>query len=129
MFRNCLKCLLLILCSWLLVGPQFFLQLGAWSWMIANYSQESSLRVAIQETFSGERPCGMCKAIQESESNNSNLPANANPSAEELRLLPLPLISLKLAPDESADSRSALQMQNAVSRCAKVPTPPPKHQA
>ncbi len=97
--------------------------------MLASYSQQSSLRMAIQETFSGERPCGMCKAIQESESNNSHLPAKAKSTAEELRLLLLQVSPLKLAPDDAAIITAALQMHRPVSLCAKVPTPPPKRQA
>jgi hypothetical protein len=58
------KLLLLLCCFWLLTGPLLLLQLGAWSWMLASYSQESSFEQAIIETFGGDRPCEICKFIQ-----------------------------------------------------------------
>jgi len=36
--------------------------------MIASYSQESSLSKAVTDTFSGEKPCSLCKKIQALES-------------------------------------------------------------
>ena len=61
--RQFFRLVLLLCCCWLLTGPQLLLQLGAWSWMVANYSQESSIEQAFFETFGGERPCDLCKII------------------------------------------------------------------
>ncbi len=42
----------------------FFLQSIAWVGMVVNYSQGSSLTVAVRKTFDGRHPCSLCKAIQ-----------------------------------------------------------------
>jgi hypothetical protein len=97
--------------------------------MIANYSQESSLRVAIQETFSGERPCGMCKVIQATEGTDSSSHNKARATADELRLFLLLVSPLTLAPDENTLGRTQLQRQFINSCFTTVPTPPPKQQA
>ena len=44
-------------------GHWLLLQSVAWAQMIADYSREGSVRQAITDTFSGRRPCDMCKAI------------------------------------------------------------------
>jgi len=127
MLKNTFKCLLFVLCSWLLVGPQFFLQMGAWGWMIVNYSKESSLAVGIQETFSGERPCGMCKVLQGDHDRNSPLPSKANAPADELRLL-LPIAPrLQLSPPERKTDRMIANAEKWQDCHGKTPTPPPKH--
>lgn len=75
------QCLLLAFGAWLLVGPLALLQMGAWAWMLVDYSQEGSIQTAVRETFSGDRPCGLCKIISKVDSEPSNTQANSNPSA------------------------------------------------
>lgn len=41
------------------------LQTVAWTGMIISYSQDASLATAIRETFDGEHPCPLCKAIKQ----------------------------------------------------------------
>lgn len=45
-------------------GPWVLLQGFAWARMIVVFSQESGLRTAIVQTFSGRRPCALCHAAQ-----------------------------------------------------------------
>ena len=73
--RRLCRLLLLLCCCWLLTGPQLLLQLGAWSWMMASYSQESSIEQALAETFGGERPCELCKLITAVETEQQTAPA------------------------------------------------------
>jgi hypothetical protein len=126
MARHALNCWLLILSSWILVGPHFFLQLGAWSWMLVTYSQESNLRIGFQQTFSGERPCGMCKAIQATDNSDTKSPIKATAPADELRLFLVIANPLKLAPMETSIRQTLAHTQSAGPRYTKVPTPPPK---
>ena len=55
--------LVFVLC--LIVGPKSLMQVSAWGIMIADYSQEGTLRSAVKDTFSGERPCDMCASLSE----------------------------------------------------------------
>ena len=67
--------------TWLLVGPLALLQMGAWAWMLVNYSQESSIQIAVSETFSGERPCRLCNFIADVDTKQSKLPIQPGASA------------------------------------------------
>lgn len=58
-------------------GHWTVLQTIAWTRMLVEYSRDASLVEAARETFSGERPCAMCKKIREGrqqEENRSPLP-------------------------------------------------------
>lgn len=54
----------------MLGGPHSLLQVYAWSNMLVSYSQESSLSQAVVDTFSGEKPCKLCKHISASKSSS-----------------------------------------------------------
>lgn len=57
---------------WLLVGALFLaigghwavLQTVAWASMIVDYSRTSALTEAVEKTFDGKHPCGICTVIQ-----------------------------------------------------------------
>lgn len=58
-------------------GHWTVLQTIAWTRMLIEYSRDATLVEAARETFSGERPCAMCKKIREGrqhEENRSPLP-------------------------------------------------------
>ena len=48
----------------LLGGHWAVLQTGAWMGMIVQYSQQAGLKAGLAQTFDGEHPCSVCKAIQ-----------------------------------------------------------------
>jgi len=56
-------------------GHWAVLQTVAWAQMLRDYSQESGLAAAIQQTFSGERPCSMCVNIAQGQQKESQSPA------------------------------------------------------
>lgn len=119
------KTLLLLLCCWLLTGPQLLLQLGAWSWMITSYSQESSIEQAIKETFGGERPCDLCMIIQAVDETEQDTPLNVNESIKLTLMLGLaqPIIVERPRPEAIIGSHIAQEPENAL---MVVPTPPPR---
>jgi hypothetical protein len=43
--------------------PWALLQSVAWTTMLIEYSQQTTLRQAIEQTFDGAHPCNMCKGI------------------------------------------------------------------
>jgi hypothetical protein len=49
----------------ILGGHWAFLQTGAWAGMLFQYSQQVGLKVGLAQTFDGEHPCSVCKAIQD----------------------------------------------------------------
>ena len=64
MFKTFAKSLLAFTACLYLSGSHLaFLQLVAWSGMLVSYSAESGLAEGMRDTFSGEKPCSMCKAI------------------------------------------------------------------
>ena len=48
----------------LLGGHWAVLQTSAWMGMIVQYSQQAGLKAGLAQTFDGEHPCTVCKAIQ-----------------------------------------------------------------
>lgn len=121
------KLLLLPLCAVLLTGPLAVLQIGAWGWMLASYSQESSFSQAVEETFSGERPCGMCKLIIEvEETEREQQPANATASDKDLKLMLGLEQPVQVPHPYAAQSKHPLVMHSFESVATGVPTPPPR---
>jgi hypothetical protein len=49
----------------LLGGHWAILQVGAWAGMAVSYSQQAGLMAGLSQTFDGEHPCPICKAIQD----------------------------------------------------------------
>jgi hypothetical protein len=49
----------------ILGGHWALLQTSAWVGMIVQYSQGAGLKAGIAQTFDGEHPCSVCKAIQD----------------------------------------------------------------
>ena len=118
---------LLMVCLWLAVGPLAILQLGAWSWMLASYSQESSLEQAIRETFGSERPCSMCQIIDavEQEQSGGN-EGKATFKTGDFKLIThagADLIFPRVGLRGSAPLPATVKGPTAL---AEVPTPPPR---
>lgn len=126
MFHRTLKILLLLLSGWLLTGPLALLQLGAWGWMLASYSQESSLQQAIVETFGDERPCDVClviDAVEETESTNGT--AQRGASKDIKLMLGLSRAIQVIVPTRAYEPKAAIICEPENAPLA-VPTPPPR---
>jgi hypothetical protein len=52
-----------ILCFALLLGNAACLQVVAWVGMVATRTVEQGLPAAVESTFSGKRPCQMCRVV------------------------------------------------------------------
>jgi len=119
------KIILLLLSSWLLVGPLALLQMGAWGWMVASYSQESSFQQAIVETFGDERPCDVCRVIDAVEESENGSPIAQSGQTEIKLMLGLgrPIkVSAPWVPFEHGRIY-VCEPENAL---LPVPTPPPR---
>ena len=117
----------LFLCCWLLTGPQLLLQLGAWSWMVASYSQESSIEQAFAETFGGDRPCEMCKFITAVDAEQDSAPIKEPTESKSFKLLLGQAERLTVAPTYFIAAKRSPTDQSAPNRHPDVPTPPPRH--
>jgi hypothetical protein len=103
-------------------GHWAFLQSVAWVGMAVNYSQDASLLVALQKTFSGEHPCKLCKAVGEGKKAESQ----QETIKIEIKLEFLELASaLILYPPLGAD-RLPTDGGAMPGRSGSPPTPPPR---
>ena len=124
--RRIYQTILLSFCGALLLGPLSVLQLGAWSWMLFAYSHEAGFSVAIEETFSGERPCHLCTMIEAStaESNTHSEPAGT--IEREFKLLALILQNCSVIGPPSYQTRYLDHDPAPSSQLQDVSLPPPK---
>ncbi|MEM1223878.1 MAG: hypothetical protein AAGH40_14090 [Verrucomicrobiota bacterium] len=115
---------LVLLCSWLAVGPLALLQIGAWGWMLGVYTQESSFELAIRETFGGDRPCDVCVLIEEvKEESNENSQADVLTELKLMLGLAKPIIVPKQQPKSYLRT---FRDHSLIDFKDHVPTPPPR---
>lgn len=107
-------------------GHWFGLQVVAWSGMLINYSSEVGLVEAVDQTFDGQHPCGLCVAIKTAQEETPELPATVN-----LR----PLTAVLLSADIQERFRNGLPKgvdfplptdENAEARSIRPASPPPR---
>lgn len=110
-----------------MAGPLALLQLGAWSWMLVSYSQDTSLKQAIKETFGDERPCDVCRVIDTAEQNQQSTTSELpNTKLKEIKLMlglarPTTIAHISVTPLTYDEQTSRL-----LSVSQLVPTPPPR---
>lgn len=127
MLRNLARMILLLLCCWLAAGPQMLLQAGAWGWMLVHYSQESGPVQAVQETFSGERPCAMCTFVDELEKRETKPDSpSIRTDYREIKLLPPPLRTRIFNTRQTHNLPRIEPEATSGQYTAQVPTPPPR---
>jgi hypothetical protein len=102
------------------------LQLGAWSWMVASYSQESSIEQAFAETFGGDRPCELCKLITAVDTERESAPAKASNEVKSLKLMLGQAPRITIAPTHLIAAKRSITDRTALRRHPDVPTPPPR---
>ena len=98
------------------------LQTLAWTTMLANNLRTQSISEAVSQTFDGEHPCCLCKAIaagkkseKKSEAVSPTLKMEFPPAAERIVLNPSAQYEELVAQDSFAESLSS-----------KPPVPPPR---
>ncbi|MEM7673750.1 MAG: hypothetical protein AAF212_10450 [Verrucomicrobiota bacterium] len=75
----------LIFAIGLILGPKSLMQVSAWGIMLVDYSEDSTFSNAIQDTFSGKRPCNMCLSLAESPPKDFSLNLSQNPVLDTLK--------------------------------------------
>jgi hypothetical protein len=94
-FVRCGKCLVVAALVLMTGGHWAALQAVAWTTMLANNLRSQSFTDAVSDTFDGEHPCCLCKAIQAGKKAEKNSEAVAPalkmefpPVAEGIPLIP-----------------------------------------
>ena len=59
------RCVLIVAMFFAIGGHWLVLQTVPWGGMIVDYSRAAGLTAAVEKTFDGQHPCGMCKSITE----------------------------------------------------------------
>ena len=113
----------------LLTGAQWFvLKSAALAGMTVVYSARAGLVDGLRETFDGEHPCCMCKAIEkakEDEAARSKTPAA--PVKEAVRLVGVACtITALLVPPAPRYGSTADDLADAKSRTDRPAVPPPR---
>ena len=117
-------------CLHLVGGPYSLMQACAWVNMIVDYSKETGFAQAVTDTFSGEKPCCLCKRIAaakatESKSDQKNAPLSPLGSKSIEHLFPPFAISLR-APHYSPFLHSGfMPVAQSISWLASGPPSPP----
>lgn len=69
-------------------GHLALLQAVAWGGMLVKYSSQSSFSEAMDKTFDGKHPCGLCKALKKSKSEEEKAPLLKAEMKQEVSLPP-----------------------------------------
>ena len=101
------------------------LQLGAWGWMLASYSQESSFQQAIVETFGDERPCEVCRVIDAVEDSEREAHV-AQAGQNEIKLMLGLARAIRIKIPAAACRPAAILVGKPEDVSGRVPTPPPR---
>lgn len=100
------------------------LQTVAWTGMIIAYSQDAPLLTAVSNTFDGQHPCPMCKAIKQGRAEERQQSQQKSDSTVKLEF-PLATESWSLiAPEFAAEASPFIPQLSSAS--FEPPTPPPR---
>ncbi len=81
----------------MLTGGQWaVLQSAAWAGMLVEHLHRQTLAVAVAQTFDGQHPCAMCKAIQKQKSSEKK--NDFDIKADRIDLLSV--AGIEIAPDD-----------------------------
>ena len=102
-----------------------FMQMGAWATMIRDYSQGRTLKVAVAETFSGERPCEKCNKLMRSQTGTST-PSEITASSSIPPEVECPEVHNLPTPPPGAGLISSTYSLKSKTLSFQPPTPPPR---
>ncbi len=105
-------------------GHWAILQTVAWTQMIRDYSKESGLIAGVAQTFSGERPCGMCKHIEKSRQQEEKAPASLK--VDKKAEVFVASVTAQLRPPLATDFVYSSLDTDASSRAFAPPVPVPR---
>ena len=108
------------------------LQSAAWAGMVVDYSQRSgSVVTGLEQTFSGQYPCDLCRAIQAAKSKERKGGDAAFGAKDDAKVKALPVEVPLLGLDREAAEAGLCGMieERLIVRTETPPTPPPRRAA
>lgn len=106
----------------LLGGHWVALQSAAWVAMVVSYAaQEQSLAGALEKTFDGEHPCGLCKVVQRGQDEEQKQEIAKVTGKLDAVLAP----AMQLPEPREKAQDFFVVLASAVARHSVPPTPPP----
>jgi hypothetical protein len=102
-------------------GHWLALQSVAWVGMIASYARGETLVVAIEKTFAGEHPCGLCKMVKSGREREQQ----QDVAKMIVKLDAVLVATTTLRSPQASDWQYASGVPVAVARSLAPPTPPP----
>lgn len=127
--RICRACIILALVT--SIGLHWaVIQSAAWVTMVVSYSKTTTVVKALENTFDGEHPCALCKAVQKgAASDDENEKSKQEASAKIKKLDRLLAKAELLTPPSQGDVDFQPFSQSAVSRSIEPHVPPPRFAA
>lgn len=116
------KFIVLLATVQLLGGHWIALQSVAWAGMLADNLRDGSLAVAVEKTFDGEHPCGLCAVVKKGRASEQEKPL-VQATARLDAVIPATARLLRPRPD---DVRHCVLNFASPSRSSAPPTPPPR---
>jgi hypothetical protein len=93
--------------------------------MVVSYSAKAGLLKGVEETFDGDHPCPMCKAIKQARESESNAADSLAPVQKSAELLGLPPKSVPLPAHTSFPQVTPLEDHAGLVK-SPPPLPPPR---
>lgn len=125
--RRSLQILMIFIVACSSSGHLAVLQVVAWTGMLVENVQVADLDEALEMTFGGDHPCGLCHAIEDARSGAGEEPDEAPaPTFQVLDLKLLPLDRVALMPP--APARAGIEIDDlfCVGRAHLPAVPPPR---
>jgi hypothetical protein len=113
-------------CALYLSGAHWMvLQMTAWTGMLAMRAPQVGLVAAVETTFSGEKPCSLCSAVNKGQKREQQPESQALKSLKEVQFV---MVEQATPPTPFAnDNLVWVEVANfAHGRADAPPTPPPK---
>ena len=105
-------------------GPWAVLQTVAWTKMIVDYSQGTTLGEAVAKTFDGEHPCALCKKISKAKTERPMAPGTASFMPKDFSFLAVQRVSL-MVPEGSQFNHFLRAYPAMAGPIDDLPTPVP----
>jgi len=119
-FQRFARAIAILAAVQLLGGHWAVLQTTAWVKMVVSYSEGDSLAGALEKTFDGAHPCGLCKLVKEGKGEEQKRQLATTVVKLEAVLAAL----VKVPPPSSVEGRFRLHHERHEGRSV-VPVPPP----
>ncbi|HOC00118.1 MAG TPA: hypothetical protein PKM43_15415 [Verrucomicrobiota bacterium] len=103
------------------------LQSVAWVSMFVRYSQNTTFREAIDQTFDGRHPCVLCHIVTEGQKSEENGPREPQPQRPLLKLDLICETPRAFMFRQMAFASFELRAENGLERFERPPSPPPRH--